>query len=245
MISFLSTVSSFVSTLSTDHLIVFEQDSTVCCLKPPPDQSSDSLRTGIIGPIVCGIALLFLVDRVGRKPLLLGPSFLVSTYDLLTSSIVGTFFCCLAMAAEAAIQKQNPGATGNHVLARTGVGKPFNTVLGSHWCFYVSLGMIAVFSIGFSFSYGLVWWCRVQWKLKFSSFLLLCFPWSSLISPISWIYASEVFPNRIRAIGVAASTMSWVFDFFSRQFRLTLLQFMGCECTLRQSICSVYTEDVD
>lgn len=101
------------------------------------------MTDGIIGPIVCAVALLFLVDRFGRKPLLL----------------VGTVICCIAMATEAAIQNYYPADSTNYAAHRAGVA------------------MIAIFSVGFSFSYG----------------------------PISWIYASEVFPNRIRHIGVAAS----------------------------------------
>jgi len=103
---------------------------------------------GIIGPIVCAFALFFLVDRFGRKPLLL----------------IGTVVCMVAMIAEAVIQKNYPRESPNKAAHKAGVA------------------MIAIFSIGFSFSYG----------------------------PISWIYSSEIFPNRIRHIGVAVATCgSW------------------------------------
>ena len=69
------------------------------------------------------------------------------------------------MASEAAIQNYYPAESTNDAAHRAGVA------------------MIAVFSVGFSFSYG----------------------------PISWIYASEVFPNHIRHIGVAASVRSTLF----------------------------------
>lgn len=73
---------------------------------------------GIIGPVVCAFALLFLVDRVGRK----------------TPLLVASFLCAVAMAAEAAIQKEYPATRADGAAAHK-----------------AGVGMIAVFSVAFSF----------------------------------------------------------------------------------------------
>jgi MFS family permease len=65
--------------------------------------------SGIIGPVVCAIAIFFIIDRVGRK----GPL------------IVGSLGCAMAMAILAAIVNNFGPDSSNRTALRVGVAMPF------------------------------------------------------------------------------------------------------------------------
>lgn len=86
--------------------------------------------------------------------------FLVDRLGRKKPLLIGSLICAAAMVIEAIIQKNYPGTVDNDAAHKAGVAA------------------LAIFSVGFSFSYG----------------------------PISWIYCSELWTTRTRSLGISVAT---------------------------------------
>ncbi|KAL4882270.1 general substrate transporter [Aspergillus karnatakaensis] len=114
---------------------------------------------GVVKVVACGIFVLFLVERIGRKWSLAIGAFMMGALMLIVAILSKTF-------------TPDPEATG--ISAATAA----------------SIAMIYLEAASFNMSWG----------------------------PVPWLYMSEIFPTRIREIGIAVGTSTqWLFNFVFSQ----------------------------
>ncbi|KAL4929765.1 sugar porter family MFS transporter [Aspergillus undulatus] len=114
---------------------------------------------GVVKVVACGIFVLFLVERIGRKWSLAIGAFMMGALMLIVAILAKTF-------------TPDPNATG--------ISSPTAA----------SIAMIYLEAMSYNMSWG----------------------------PVPWLYMSEIFPTRIREIGIAVGTSTqWLFNFVFSQ----------------------------
>ncbi|KAL4914668.1 general substrate transporter [Aspergillus aurantiobrunneus] len=114
---------------------------------------------GVVKVVACGVFVLFLVERIGRKWSLAIGAFLMGALMLIVAILAKTF-------------TPDPNATG--------ISSPTAA----------SIAMIYLEAASYNMSWG----------------------------PVPWLYMSEIFPTRIREIGIAVGTATqWLFNFVFSQ----------------------------
>ena len=114
---------------------------------------------GVIKVVSCGLFLIFLVDRIGRRWALIGGAFAMGSLMLIVAILTVLF---------------PPSKTATSI-----------TPSGA-----ASIAMIFLEAGAYNMSFG----------------------------PVSWLYMSEIFPNRVREVGIAAGTATqWLFNFVFSQ----------------------------
>ncbi|KAI9369547.1 general substrate transporter [Aspergillus egyptiacus] len=126
---------------------------------------------GVVKVVACGIFVLFLVERIGRKWSLAIGAFLMGALMLIVAILSKTF-------------TPDPDSTS------TGISPPTAA----------SIAMIYLEAASYNMSWG----------------------------PVPWLYMSEIFPTRIREIGIAVGTATqWLFNFVFSQATPHAVENMG------------------
>ncbi|KAL4819770.1 general substrate transporter [Aspergillus spinulosporus] len=114
---------------------------------------------GVVKVVACGIFVLFLVERIGRKWSLALGAFMMGALMLIVAILAKVF---------------TPDATATEISSPTAA----------------SIAMIYLEAASYNMSWG----------------------------PVPWLYMSEIFPTRIREIGIAVGTATqWLFNFVFSQ----------------------------